>query len=224
MTFFNQEALRYDEWYTTPMGRLVDQVETQLAMSMLPIKAGMHVLDAGCGTGNFSLKLLQKGVKVTGIDVSQEMLAIARKKIEAAEMTAAFLEMDIYRLDFPDNTFDGILSMAAFEFIHAPEEALKELFRVLKPGGHLLVGTINGASAWGELYTSPAFRKNTVFQHASFKTIKEMEAWNASQLISTGSCLFLPPDTPETQWTLEAENQCRQNGGGGFICALWKKQ
>ncbi|SMP44647.1 class I SAM-dependent methyltransferase [Anoxynatronum buryatiense] len=224
MTFFNSVANEYDQWYTTPMGSLVDRVETDLAMKLFPLQPGMQVLDAGCGTGNFSLKLAQQGVAVTGIDVSTEMLAFAREKAKVADFEIPFVEMDMYQLDYSDQTFDGVFSMAAFEFIREPERALKELFRVLKPGGFLLVGTINRESAWGELYTSPDFQKNTVFKHASFKSLDDMKAWEPNQLVKTGSCLFLPPDTPDDQWTLEQEDQFRQHNRGGFICALWQKR
>ncbi|MGB4131105.1 MAG: methyltransferase domain-containing protein, partial [Tepidanaerobacteraceae bacterium] len=68
MSIFDPEAKTYDIWYDTKMGAFADMVQTKLAFELFEPKKGMHVLDVGCGTGNFSIKLAKMGLKVTGID------------------------------------------------------------------------------------------------------------------------------------------------------------
>jgi len=80
MEIFDGIAKNYDGWYTTKMGNFVDEIETKLALNMFSPRRGMKVLDVGCGTGNFSTKLARFGCRVTGIDVSENMLKIARHK------------------------------------------------------------------------------------------------------------------------------------------------
>src|SRR5690606_23624054 len=133
------------------------------------------------------------------------MLEIAKRKASEAGLDIEFHKMDIYNLNFPDNYFDSVFSMAAFEFVHEPEKALKELFRVVKKGGQVLVGTISRDSNWGRLYLSPEFQENTVFKYASFITLEELKSLEAEKVVSYGECLFIPPEAPEEDFNSENE-------------------
>jgi ubiquinone/menaquinone biosynthesis C-methylase UbiE len=97
---------------------------------------GTKVLDVGSGPGQFSKYLTEKGFAVEGVDVSDEMLAIARAKAPGVP----FKKMDMRKLEFADHAFDGIL--AAYSIIHIPTPelpgVLSEMKRVLKPEGYTL--------------------------------------------------------------------------------------
>lgn len=221
--FFDSKAHSYDDWYETPIGRFADEVETALAFSLFPVHKDDLVLDAGCGTGNFSLKLARRGAQVTGIDIAPGMLSRAQEKAAREGQPVSFLEMDIYNLSFPSNYFDGVISMAAFEFIHEPLRAYRELKRVLKPGGHLLIGTINKESAWGALYEERAQRPDSIFRHARFMNMEELLNLDREHVMGSGECLFLPPGTPEENINLQEEKRLAVPGRGGFIACLWQK-
>lgn len=223
MEIFDKEASSYDQWYQTKMGNFIDQVETGLAFNLFNVKEGIKVLDIGCGTGNFSIKLAQKGCKVIGIDVSEEMLSIAKKKAEKAGLDIQFYHMDVYDLKFEDESFDAVFSMAAFEFVKEPQKAIDEVFRVAKKGSKILIGTINKDSQWGELYLSESFQENSVFKHADFKTLDHFRSLKNDNLIDTGECLFISPDTKEQDINMENERVLSNSKRGGFICALWEK-
>jgi ubiquinone/menaquinone biosynthesis C-methylase UbiE len=225
MSFFNEIAGDYDNWYKTKIGSFADKVETRLAFDLFVPVQGMRVLDVGCGTGNFSIKLAQKGCKVTGIDISEKMLHIARKKAEMAGLNIEFKNVDVYDLDFPDESFDAVFSMAAFEFIKEPKKAFDEMYRVLKTGGQLLIGTINKDSSWGRLYMEQAQKDpDSIFRFADFKTLIELENLDKKHLMKSGECLFIPPDVPEDKISQEEEKRLAKTERGGFICALWKKR
>ncbi|AZR73334.1 ubiquinone biosynthesis methyltransferase UbiE [Anoxybacter fermentans] len=221
--FFDKIADSYDKWYETKLGSFVDEVETKLAFDFFQPTKGMKILDVGCGTGNFSIKLAKKGCKVIGVDISDAMLEIARKKAKSNNLNITFYNMNVYDLDFDDETFDAIFSMAAFEFIKEPEKAFKEMMRVLKPGGQLLIGTIHKDSHWGRLYLKQACKPDSIFRFANFKTLKELEDLDRKNLIKSGECLFIPPDIREDEISWEKERELSQSERGGFICALWKK-
>jgi len=223
MAVFDRIADEYDQWYETKLGKFADEVETKLAFSLFQPKPGMHVLDAGCGTGNFSIKLAQAGCRVTGIDISEEMLKIAKQKAQKMNLDIDFRVMDIYHLQFEDETFDAVFSMAAFEFIEKPQEAYQEMYRVLKRNGQLLIGTIHKESHWGRLYLSEAFQKESVFRHARFKTLEELKNLDLEHLVDSRECLFIPPDIPEEEIHWEKEKEFSTRERGGYICALWKK-
>lgn len=239
---FDKKASSYDDWYLTPLGGFADKVETALAFQLFKARPGDLILDAGCGTGNFSLKLARKGAQVAGIDLSPDMLALARAKAAREGLLGdraqrfppleqgdrggwiTFSLMDIYRLDFPSDCFDGVVSMAAFEFIHEPQKAFSELVRVLKPGGVLLIGTISRDSAWGARYMEQAKRAGSVFRRARFMTLEELEGLDRDNLEGSGECLFIGPDAPPEKITMEAERAHSRTGAkGGFIAASWRK-
>ena len=223
MAVFDQAAESYDSWYHTKLGRFVDKVETELAFGLFEIVPGMKVLDVGCGTGNFSIKLAQQGCKVIGIDISDEMLELARSKAKEAGLDIEFYNMDVYHLQFEPESLDAAFSMAAFEFIDQPEAALNEMMRVVKAGGQAFIGTISGDSKWGELYSSEPLKSNSVFKYACFKTLQDLRQLKPEKLINSGECLFIPPDALEESITAEEEKRLSKTEKGGYICALWKK-
>ncbi|WP_130806427.1 class I SAM-dependent methyltransferase [Senegalia massiliensis] len=223
MAVFDLEAKSYDKWYDTKMGNFVDSIETKCAFELFKPFKGMKVLDIGCGTGNFSIRLKELGCEVIGIDISDEMLNIARKKAKEKNLDIEFLNMDIYNLEFDNESFDAAFSMAAFEFIKDTKKAMDEIFRVVKPNGQILVGTINKDSTWGRLYLSEDFQKNSVFKYAKFKTIEDFIYIHSDNLVETKECLFIPPCTEENNINMEKEKELSKSKKGGFICVLWKK-
>lgn len=222
MAIFNSIAAQYDDWYSQKKGAFVDRVETDLAFGMLKLEPGMKVLDVGCGTGNFSMKLAGMGCVVTGIDVSEEMLKVARGKAAELDLSISYFQMDATELAFEDSAFDVVLAMAAVEFIEDTAQAVKEMFRVTKVGGQILIGTINADSDWGDYYQAKKLQGNSIYRYADFKTIEDLKAWNTEKLVQTGTCLFIPPFAAEEEFTIEREKELSKIMRGGYICALWR--
>ncbi len=101
--------------------------------------AGKKLLDYGCGTGLHVIHPAACGAEVTGIDLSEDSLDIARERVRRAgvERNVSFLQMDCENLQFPPRSFDLILNAGTFSSIDL-DRALPELARVLKPTGHLV--------------------------------------------------------------------------------------
>lgn len=98
---------------------------------------GVHgnVLDVACGTGDMAVELLRQGCSVTGVDLSKEMMAIAKRKAPQAEYRLA----DVERLPFGDASFDAVTcAFGVRNFVHL-EQGLHEMLRVLKPGGRMVI-------------------------------------------------------------------------------------
>ncbi len=103
---------------------------------------GGRILDAGCGTGSYSIELGQRGYIVDGVDSSQAMLHRARlKKNNARLQNVEFKEWDIEKglTIYPDNTFDCVLSVHVLFALREPENAISEYFRVLRPSGRFIL-------------------------------------------------------------------------------------
>lgn len=98
---------------------------------------GLHgnVLDVACGTGDMVVELLKQGCIVTGVDLSEEMLAIAKVKAP----TATYMIADAESLPFEDAAFDTVTcAFGVRNFVHL-EQGLQEMLRVLKPGGRMVI-------------------------------------------------------------------------------------
>ncbi|MCL2580150.1 MAG: class I SAM-dependent methyltransferase [Oscillospiraceae bacterium] len=212
----------YDSWYDTPPGAFVDRVETGALISLLNPKPGMKILDAGCGTGNHSLKLAQGGCLVTGIDLSRQMLDRAVEKCAKLGLSVDFRLADGQSTGLCDHCFDAAISMAAFEFIPDPAGVYAEMRRVVRPGGVIVIGTIQRGSDWANLYTSPVC-KGTAYEHANFLTLDDLTALDAANFDGFQECLFLPPGLPDEHYTQEQERSRRAKGRGGFVCAKYRR-
>lgn len=94
---------------------------------------GEKVLDIGCGDGAYDRKIARAGAEVTGIDIHEKRLAAARRYYQSER--TKFLFMDASRLDFPDAAFDKALSLCVVEHLADDELVMRNLSRVLKPGG-----------------------------------------------------------------------------------------
>jgi ubiquinone/menaquinone biosynthesis C-methylase UbiE len=101
--------------------------------------AGKRALDVGTGTGQFAVYLANKGFEVTGVDLSEEMIATARQNAAEEGLDIHLQTGDAEHLDFPDDSFDVVVSRNLLWTLPQPELALKEWKRVLKPGGKLVV-------------------------------------------------------------------------------------
>ena len=125
---------------------------------------GMKVLEVGCGPGSFAEDLV--GLDVTCLDPSAEMLAAARPRVDGAraqrgEAPAEYVEAIAEAIPLPDNTFDMVFCLFSFRDFKDKKQGLSEIFRVLKPGGRLVMcdaGKANKHGFFGYLWM------NTVVQ------------------------------------------------------------
>ncbi|KGP73912.1 methyltransferase [Pontibacillus yanchengensis Y32] len=100
---------------------------------------GSYIGDIGCGDGYGSYKLKEAGYDVIGVDLSPKMVEHANK---VCDENLCFKLGDLASLPFEDNTFDALIAINSIEWTEEPYLALKELKRVLKPGGLLCVGLL----------------------------------------------------------------------------------
>lgn len=104
---------------------------------------GKSLLDAGCGTGWFSKIASEKGASVTSMDLGENLLAEVAKKCDSKRVVGSILE-----IPFPENTFDVVVSSEVIEHTPDPYKALHEIYRVLKPGGIMVLSTPNKFWYW----------------------------------------------------------------------------
>lgn len=100
--------------------------------------AGPAALEVGVGTGK-NFPYYPSGVQVVGIDLSPHMLMRARRKASKLDLNVDLREMDVQSLDFPDHCFDTVFATFVFCSVPDPVAGLRELRRICKPSGRLLL-------------------------------------------------------------------------------------
>lgn len=227
MAWFDSFANDYDNWYKSKLGNFVDTVEKRLIEDMAGFKAGEKVLDLGSGTGNYSLWLTTKGLKVTGLDQSRAMMNIAKEKAVEGNLAIDWVEADATQLPFSNESFDLVLSVTAIEFMDDIEAVLKEAIRVLKPNGRLVIGVLTKDSPWGKLYQQMAeIDKGNLFSKAHLFQEKELQDLLPIQY-KMKKGLYLPPieEFDETDaWEIENSKQLEQAENAGFFVIRWNKE
>jgi len=99
---------------------------------------GKALLDAGCGTGWFSQAAAARGARVTSMDVGSELLKIVAQKCVSKRVIG-----DLMKMPFKAKSFDIVVSSEVIEHVTDPRKAISEMYRVLKPGGILIITTPN---------------------------------------------------------------------------------
>ncbi len=105
---------------------------------LLPPGKPLDILDVGTGTGFFAVLLAEQGHRVCGIDLTPVMLGEARKLAGELGLDIDLREMDAQALDFPDGSFDAVVSRNLTWTLPDPKRAYREWRRVLRPGGTIL--------------------------------------------------------------------------------------
>jgi ubiquinone/menaquinone biosynthesis C-methylase UbiE len=96
------------------------------------IRPAGTLLELGCGTGYFTKEIAKTGARITAIDISPELLAIAKDSVPYANVS--FVEENAYRMTFPDNHFDYVVGSSVLHHLDI-EKAIPEIYRILKDGG-----------------------------------------------------------------------------------------
>lgn len=111
---------------------------TAETLSRISVRRKDHVLDVGCGTGELLVRIAAKhpGAKLAGIDPVPAMLEVARSKLPAhIDLRVGWAN----ELPWPDGTFDLVVSCNMFHYITHPVDAVREMERVLRPGGRIVI-------------------------------------------------------------------------------------
>jgi SAM-dependent methyltransferase len=137
------------EWYDDFLAGEGEDI--RLYMSLL-LEEGGPVLELACGTGRLTLPLLRAGLEVDGVDISEEMLALCRAKLDAAGLRARLIRQPIEHLDLGREYRCVFVSGGSFQLITAPEDirsAIAGMYHHLQPGGRLILDLVIGPAPFG---------------------------------------------------------------------------
>lgn len=219
---FDQWPRAYDRWFSTPIGSLVKKYEAELILDLLKPEKGEVILDAGCGTGIFTLDILSSGSKAIGLDISLPMLIQAGKKLK--EFPFRMVLADMLHLPFPESLFDKVVSITALEFIWDAEAAVRELFRVTRGGGIIVVATLNSLSPWASKRMAEAKERHSIFEKAIFRSPDDLCSLAPAKGEVKTAIHFQKEDDPEMAIRIEGEGQRKNLNTGAFVAVGWEKK
>ncbi len=129
---------------------------------------------------------------------------------------------DMLALPFPDRCFDHAISITALEFIADGGAAIRELFRVTRPGGRVLAATLNSLSPWAQRRAAAArVDPGSVFRYARFRSPHELMAMAPVPGEWRTAIFFDRRSTPDTAAAME--NATIDRGHGAFLAGLWTR-
>lgn len=143
------------EWWKEIFGELYFKIDgakkwahrdTDIIESMLKLKKRDQILDLACGYGRIAIELSKRGYMVTGFDLSQSFLELAKKAAKRENLTVQFIRGDMRRIPF-EESFDYVINwQTSYGYFEKEEDnfsVLQEIYLALKPGGEFLLDVVN---------------------------------------------------------------------------------
>lgn len=138
----------YARWRATALGSTVERVETAAVLGLAGRLAGRSVLDVATGDGTYALAAAGLGARVTALDLRQEMLEAARFRAAARGVRLGLVQGDARALPFSSGSFEVVIAVTVLCFVREARAAVREMARVLRPGGRLVLGELSAFSPW----------------------------------------------------------------------------
>ncbi len=186
----------YASWRATPLGAVTEALEQRLILGLMGSLQGIRLLDVGCGDGALVCAAASRGAEAAGVDPDPAMLAAAHARADRDGIKAAFLEGYIERLPFPDATFDVVVSITVLCFVPNASAAVREMARVLRPGGRLVLGELGRWSLWALIRRVRGWLGAATWKAAHFRTGTELRALAEQAGLSVTAirgAVFYPP-------------------------------
>ena len=154
------------EFCDSEFGKKVMKAEAGFIREKLGNNPG-KILDVGCGIGVFEQLLTD--LNITGLDSSEVFLAEAKQR-----SNKKFAPGDAEDLPFEDHEFGAVFSVATIEFLENYQKALKEMYRVLKPGGLVVILILNPHSEYFRMHMQ---KKDSYFKKMKHKSLRQIKGW-----------------------------------------------
>ena len=164
----------YVRWRSSRLGQITDTLERQLLAGLLGRVDGKKLLDVGCGDGAMAFELARQGATVTALDADPSMIAAARLRAENEVARIQFVEGNAESLPFGDATFDVVVAVTVLCLVQDAEHAVKEIARVLKPEGRLVIGELGRWSLWAAQRCMRGWLGPPVWRAVKFRTAADL--------------------------------------------------
>ncbi|MBI2897944.1 MAG: class I SAM-dependent methyltransferase [Deltaproteobacteria bacterium] len=166
----------YARWRASRLGEVTERLERDLVLELAGPLAGARVLDVGCGDGTHAIDAAARGGRVVGIDADPSMLQAARRRARERGVAVELRDGRVERLPSADASFDVVFAVTVLCFVADAAGAVREIARVLAPGGRLIVGDLGRFSTWAVWRRLRGWLGATTWRRARFRSADELRA------------------------------------------------
>jgi SAM-dependent methyltransferase len=189
------DAARYEDWFTSPLGAFVDALERPaLQRAVADLTPGGRVVDIGAGTGHFARTLAGRH-RIIAVEPGRAMVEEGRRR--AAGLPVSWCTGVGERLPLADRSTDTAVLMTVLEWVDDPKRCVREVERVVRPGGRLIIGYLCALSPWAARYRRRADDGEAPWTDASFFTRSDIEDLVGSEPAGAEGVVHLAPDAVE---------------------------
>jgi ubiquinone/menaquinone biosynthesis C-methylase UbiE len=189
-------ASTYARWRATTLGRITEAVEVETVFGLTGDLRGRRLLDVGTGDGAYAIEAARRGARVTGLDPQVEMLDAARARAHKHGVEVSLREGRAEALPFGDASFEVVTAVTVLCFVTEPTRAVREIARVLVPGGRLVLGELGRYSVWAAERRIRGWFGARTWRRARFWSRRELRALVRDaglRVASVRDCVYFPP-------------------------------
>lgn len=186
----------YDKWRSSPLGAITERLEHDVLFALAGRLDGLAVLDVGMGDGTLAIEASSRGAIVSGVDTDPAMLAAAAERARSAGIALHIAGGCAERLPFADASFDVVFAVTVLCFVEENDTAVREMARVLKPGGRLLIGELGRWSLWAASRRLRGWLGAEIWRRARFHTSRDLRflaRWAGLSVTAEQGAVYFPP-------------------------------
>jgi SAM-dependent methyltransferase len=165
----------YAAWRTSELGAITEKLERRLVLDRIGDVIGKDVLDIGCGDGELAVQLGELGARVSAIDSSRAMIAAGRQRAVEHSASVDFELGTADALPFEAGSFDTVVAITIFCFVKDADRVFREINRVLRPGGRLVIGELGRWSLWAAGRRLRGWFGTGLWRRSYFRTPEELK-------------------------------------------------
>lgn len=191
-------AQTYAHWRATTLGNITERVETNVVFDVAGPLRGKRVLDVGTGDGAYAIDAAKRGAIVTALDLEREMLDAVRARAASRGVEVTLQQGRAERLPFEDASFDVVIAVTVLCFVPDAQRAVREMARVLTPGGRVVLGELGRFSVWAAERRVRGWLGASTWRHAQFWSRSELAALAQGAGLHAASVrgsVFFPPSS-----------------------------